>query len=482
MMDSDRKDMLWLGAILLVALALRLWGLNAPLWYDEILTVETHLRLPWAQMTSDYSMNHHYLHDLFAKASMQVLGEDPAAIRLPAMLMGLGSIAAVWVLARALGGSAVAHATALLLALSYHHIWFSQNARGYTGLALFGTIGMILFLRGMRAPDRATWAWFAVMLAASVFTHLTGAFLFAALGLVWLGVVLHGVATGLLDRRILGLPLMGFILGGLLSILLYLPIIPGILASISEVSGTSAVDRMQEYQNPLWTLAEGLRTGFGSQGAMVTVAGLGVALLVLLGTASVWRRDRLFPLSVLAHVVLTVVLLTVVGMRIWPRFFFVDIGLVLILIVLGVRLICSVLERGKDPAVARIIFPLAVLLMAVVSVPLLLRNYAHPKQDLAGAVALVEATRKPGERVFAVGHASTAFTGHFHTDWTPLFTVEEFDAAMAAPGPVTFVVAFPGRAFRNIPALDADANPALTEVKWFPGTLGDGGVVVLHRD
>ena len=481
-MDSDRKDILWLGAILLLALALRLWGLNAPLWYDEILTVETHLRLPWAQMISDYSMNHHYLHDLFAKASMQVLGEQPAAIRLPAMLMGVGSIAAVWVLARQLGGSAVAHATALLLALSYHHIWFSQNARGYTGLALFGTIGLILFLRGMRDPDRKTWVWFAVMLAASVFTHLTGAFLFAALGLVWLGVVVRSGATGLLDRRVLGLPLMGFLLGGVLSVLAYLPIIPGILSSVSAVSGTSGIDVMQEYQNPFWSLAEGLRTGLGTQGPIIVAAGLAVGLLVLLGSASVWRRDRLFPISVFAHVLVTIVLLSAVGMRIWPRFFFVDIGLVLILIVLGVRLVTTVLERGKDPSVARIIFPLAVLLMAAVSVPLMLRNYEHPKQDLAGAVALVEATRKPGERVYAVGHAATAFTDHFHTDWTPLSDPQEFNAAMAEPGPVTFVVAFPGRVFRRIPGLDADTNPALTEVKWLPGTLGDGGVVILHRD
>ena len=44
------RDGLWLAAILALALALRLWGLNAPLWYDEILTVDTHLRLPWGEL------------------------------------------------------------------------------------------------------------------------------------------------------------------------------------------------------------------------------------------------------------------------------------------------------------------------------------------------------------------------------------------------------------------------------------------------
>lgn len=481
-MDRGIADTLWLAAILLLALALRIYGLDAPLWYDEILTVETHLRLPWGQMLSDYSMNHHYLHDLMAKATMDVFGESPWAIRLPAMLMGVGSIAATWVLARQLAGPGVAHVTALLLAVSYHHIWFSQNARGYSGLALFGTIGLILFLRGMRSPDRGTWLWFAAMLAASVFTHLTGAFFFAALGFVWLGVVIHGAVTGLLDRQTLGLPFMGFLVGGLLTIVLYLPILPGILASVSEVSGTSEVDVMQEYQNPVWTMVEAVRTGVGSDGALNTLVGLAVLACVALGSAAIWRREKLFPLAVFASIALTVVILMALGMRIWPRFFFVDIGLILLLIVLGVRLVCTGLARGKDPSVGRIIFPLAALLMVAVSVPLMLRNYAHPKQDLAGAYALVEASRKPGERVYSVGHASTAFRDHFKADWQPLFDPPEYAAAIAAPGPVTFVVAFPGRSFRRLTQLDADRTGVLTEVKWFPGTLGDGGVVVLHRD
>ncbi|MCX8954895.1 hypothetical protein OU790_15815, partial [Ruegeria sp. NA] len=56
----DRNDVVVLLFILLLAAVLRTAGLNAPLWYDEIWTVDTHIRLPWGEMMRDYSMNHHY--------------------------------------------------------------------------------------------------------------------------------------------------------------------------------------------------------------------------------------------------------------------------------------------------------------------------------------------------------------------------------------------------------------------------------------
>ena len=83
MTGQTRRDWLWLGAILALAAALRIWGLNAPMWHDEIQTLVTHLNLGWGEMVQSYSMNHHYLHNILSKASMAVFGErslgDPAA-------------------------------------------------------------------------------------------------------------------------------------------------------------------------------------------------------------------------------------------------------------------------------------------------------------------------------------------------------------------------------------------------------------------
>lgn len=477
-----RSDWFWLAAILALAAALRVPGLNGPLWYDEILTVDTHLRLPWGEMMRAYSMNHHYLHDVFAKASMTVFGDAAWAIRLPAMLLGLGAIAAMWWLALSVAGRGAAHATALLLALSYHHIWFSQNARGYTGLAFFSTVGMILFLRGIERPRPGTWLLYGLMLAAAVFTHLTGAFFFAAQGLIWLAVLV--ARRGTPGWRALALwPLAGFALGAVLTVLAYLPILPGILEAARTVSDTSAVDVMQEYQSPLWTVIEAVRTGIGTAGPAVVIAALVALGLASAGALALRGRAPWFAPTVALHIGLTMALLLAVGTRIWPRFFFVDIGFLMLLIVAGVQATSQWLARrmgrsDRGPSV----FALAVVAMVLLSGALAARNYRAPKQDLAGAFALAQENRRPGERIYALGPAALAFRDHFGADWGTIDDDASYRAAMAQPGPVTLVVAFPGRMLRRVPALDADLKSGLTLLRRFPGTLGDGAVLVIRRD
>ncbi|MGL4279068.1 MAG: glycosyltransferase family 39 protein [Albidovulum sp.] len=491
------RDYLWLAAILALAAILRIWGLNAPMWHDEIQTVVTHLDLNWADTVRDYSMNHHYLHNFAAKASMELFGREPWAIRLPAMLLGLGVVAATWILAREMAGATIAHVTALLLALSYHEIWFSQNARGYTGLAFFSTLGMLYFLRGLRDPKTSTWIIYGLLLAAAVFTHLTGAFFFMAQGLVWLGLIAFRARKGTLDPATVKLPLLGFLTGGILSAIVYLPLVPSLLATVGGVSETSAVDVMQEYQNPLWTAVEAIRTGVGQAGALTTITGLAVLTLSLLGAWSLRKREPLFGVVTFGHILLTILLLMAVGMRIWPRFFFVDIGLLMLLIVLGVQFCCALAGRilGK-PAAARTLFILGVIGMAGISVLMAKRNYAFPKQDLEGAFVFVHETAAPGERIYAVGYAGQDFRDWYQTDWPILFTNDDYLKAIAEPGPAIFVVGFPERNFRDVPQLATDADvfgatnvcapdhtaPVLKTLRCFGGTLGDGNVIVFRRD
>ncbi|MDW4549858.1 glycosyltransferase family 39 protein [Defluviimonas sp. D31] len=490
----SRSDWFWLGAILALATALRVRGLNGPLWYDELQTVVTHLRLSWGDMLQSYSMNHHYLHNIAAKVSMEAFGESSWAIRLPAMVFGLASLAAMWALAREVAGSAIAHVTTLLLALSYHEIWFSQNARGYTGLALFSTLGMLLFLRGIARPTVAIWLGYGLCLAAAVFTHLTGAFFFAAQGLVWLALVATHALRGRLDGALLRLPFLGFLAGGLLATLLYLPILPSLLVTVSTVSETSAVDVMKEYQNPIWTAFEAIRTGIGHAGPFTALVGAAVLILSALGAVALHHDAPLFAPITLLHIILTTALLMAVGMRIWPRFFFVDIGFLMLLIVMGVRLSCDLVGHLiKNERAGRGLFALAVVAMAAISLLLAKRNYEIPKQDLAGAFEIVEEIARPGERVFAVGHAGAVYRDYFHAGWPIIYTEDDYRAATAEPGPLILVVGFPGRNFREVPGLGHDAGPdpcdekraaghLLTAVACLPGTLGDGDVIVLRRD
>ena len=58
---------------------------------------------------------------------------------------------------------------------------------------------------------------------------------FAAQGLVWLAVVMLRAAGGRLDRATATLPLLGYVVGGVLTLALYAPILPSVLATVGGV-------------------------------------------------------------------------------------------------------------------------------------------------------------------------------------------------------------------------------------------------------
>ncbi len=469
-----------LAAILLLALVLRVIGLNQPLWYDELITLHTHLRLPWSEMMSGYEMNHHYLYSLQTKLVMGLFGESAWSVRIPALLFGVGSIWVVWALVKDVANTKMAHIVAGLLAISYHHIWFSQNARGYTELMFWCALGLLMFLRGFSHPTRKRWIGFGVVLALAVFTHLTGFFFFFSLGFVWLIWALIGLITKRIEMTALWLPALGFIIGGVLTALLYLPVLPGVFENAATVGGTSQVDAMQEYQNPIWTVLEAVGSVARGLGPLIGIIAIAIIGLSILGAVRVWKRAPLFPMVVFAHIILTMILLYALGMRIWPRFFFVDIGFLLALIVLGVAYVCDQIE-GFVPAIkSRLLFGLGVAGMFVISAGLAAQNYRAPKQNIPAPMALIEAEANVSDDVYAVGFVGDIYVEHLDTSWRLIKSSDELDVAMSNPAPKWLVVGFPARSFRAIAGLE-EAVEGFDLVERFPGTLGDGAMLVYRQ-
>src|SRR5438034_884751 len=75
-----------------------------------------------------------------AHVSIAALGDQAWSLRLPATLFGVVTIPALYFLAREFAGRTEALFGCLLLTVSYHHVWFSQNARGYTLLAFLAVL------------------------------------------------------------------------------------------------------------------------------------------------------------------------------------------------------------------------------------------------------------------------------------------------------------------------------------------------------
>jgi len=469
----------WLAVILLLALVLRLVGLDGALWYDEIDTLIRYVRLPTADLVGAYdSLNNHMLFSLEAQLSVALFGESAWALRLPALLFGLASIWALWRLARMVCGPREALLAALLMAVSYHHVWFSQNARGYTGLLFFGLVATQCLLAGLRRPTWGVGLVYGLCLALSMYTHLSSAFLFLAHGLAYLAVLAVTVLRGRrLPEGVLVRPLGGVLAGVGLTLVLYAPVLGQIGATFGRVQSgppsAAAQASVAHWQSPLWMITEIA----GSLGPVL--APVLPVVLVVLGVAmvSLARRTPVLPLVLVLHVGLTVAILAGLGFRIWPRYFFADIGLICLMLIHGAYVIGD--AAGLRLAGRRLGALLAVAGIAA-SLVILPRNYMAPKQDFTGARDFVEAGRGTGAQVLTIGLTTMPFVDYYAPGWTGIDDLASLQAALATGRETWVVYTFPDvLERRHADIFAALAAAGFVKRRYFPGTLSGGGIVVL---
>jgi len=286
-----------LGGTTLVALVLRVIGLNKCLWFDEIYFLVVTVRHPMGEILTVFTGDtQHPLYSVMARLCLVLFGEEPWSLRLPAVLFGVASVPALYLLAAKVTSRAEALVAAAFLAVSYHHIWFSQNARGYTMLAFFAIVSALFLLEGIRSQRMGPFIAYAVAVSLGIYTHITMVFLVAAHFLIAAGWLIAEVRKGKGPVR-WQLPVVGFALAGVLAAAMYAPIMTQVLHFFAHHPSS-----MKAVSTPRWAIGEtlrGLSLGLGTTGVL-----LGAAVVVLSGMWSYWKESRLvFALFVLPVVV-----------------------------------------------------------------------------------------------------------------------------------------------------------------------------------
>lgn len=461
-----------LAGIVAFALALRLWGLGAGLWYDEITAFVKYARAPFGAIVTTFdSQNQHLLFSLLAHASLGIFGDGAAALRLPAALFGVGSIWATWWLGTLIGGRRESLLAAALLAVSYHHLWFSQNARGYSGLLFFTLVSTALVLLLLRARDVRIplVVAYAVVAALGVWTMVAMVFVVAAHFVVWAGLVWRARERS----RAAWAPLAAFVLAGTLTLQLYAPVLPQLLVTTTTPT-MAGVET--EWRNPLWFAAEALRgLRAGVPGGLFTLAcGAAVGLA---GLASFFRRSPAVVALMLLPAVLTAAAMLATAHNLWPRLFFFCAGFAVLIAVRGVFAAAeSVLASRHAPRLATG----ALVLVALASIATLPRAW-RPKQDFVSARDYVERQRAPGDAVVAVDLTRFPYGRWLATDWSAAATAQELEAIESRHQRTWVVYTFPERLRATQPALWQRLQQAYTPAARFPGTIGGGAVVVMLR-
>lgn len=138
-----RKENLKIILIVLLGFILRLVNLNQSFWLDEAAQVMESVR-PLSQQFRIISDFHPPLYHLLLHFWMY-FDTSEIWVRLPSVLLGTGCVYLLYRSARRLGNERIGLFSALFLALSPYHIWYSQEARPYM-LFIFLSLASTLML------------------------------------------------------------------------------------------------------------------------------------------------------------------------------------------------------------------------------------------------------------------------------------------------------------------------------------------------
>jgi mannosyltransferase len=474
------REYLTLLALLAVATLVRAIGLDSDLWHDEIFTLVDFVRSPALRILTEYTDdNQHLLFSLLARASIAALGESAWALRLPALAFGVASVWATWRLGRLIFGARVALFGAALVAIAYHPVWFSQNARGYTGILFATTLGTELFLRGCAEPRARTWLAYAATIALGMSLHLTLGFVALAHGLVWIALVLRSP-----DRRLRAVlpPLGGLALAGTLTLLCYGLVLPQVVAFYQQ-PGAGVTTAAVEWKSPLWLVAETIR-GFGVPLALGSLALAVAALPFAWSGLTLLRRAPAAAFAFVLPGALLLALLVALERNLWPRFFLNAFGFAALLGADGMLRIGAVLApRTRLPQRLARLAPHAfasVLVLASALAPPLPRLWTLPKQDLRGARDYVRAHAAPGDAIVGLDLTGEDYRAYYAPEFALAFTQAELEARAARGTARTWTIySFGGYIEAREPELWRTLQ-SFEEIAAFPGTLG-GGTIVVRR-
>jgi mannosyltransferase len=469
-----------LFALLGVATLVRAIGLDSDLWHDEIFTLVDFVRSPALRIATEYTDdNQHLLFSLLARGSVVAFGESAWALRLPALAFGVASVWATWRLGRLLFGARAALYGAAFVAVAYQAVWFSQNARGYTGILFATTLGSELFLRGCAAPRARTWLAYAATIALGMSLHLTLGFVALAHGFVWLALALRSP-----DRRLATVlpPLGGLALAGTLTLLCYGLVLPQIVA-FYQLPAAGVTTAAVEWKSPLWLVAETIR-GFGVPVALGSLA-LGVAMLPFAWSGLALLRRA--PAAAFAFVLpgaLLLAMLVALERNLWPRFFLNAFGFAALLgadgmLRIGAALAARLAESRRSARFAPHALASALVLASALAPPLP-RLWTLPKQDLSGARDFVKAQAAPGDAIVGLDLTGEDYRAYYAPEFALALTRAELEARAARGAGRTWVIySFGGYIEAREPEFWRTIQ-SFEEVAAFPGTLG-GGTLIVRR-
>jgi len=477
------KDLALVAILTAAALVLRIIGLNEGLWFDEITTLIRYVSLPAREIVSQFdSMNNHILYTLVAHFSVGWFGESAWGVRLPAAVFGVATIPATFYLGRQLMGRNEAFLASAFLAFSYHHVWFSQSARGYTGLLLGTVLSSIIFIRliAQEKPGYRLVLAYAIVATLATWIHLTAVLVVIAHGIIWLAVVSRNAAEGKTDLK--PAAVLSVLITGLFSLALYTPVLfqlwgqfeSEILSSEILSTDTATVDQyIWEWETNSWALAEFTHALNKALPGGWPIISLGI-LAIATGIWSCLKQGIVLAGILVLPVLITLVFVYSFSKVFFPRFLFNSLVFFLFIAVHGGFALCRIVL----PMISTRLVTAMGLILALATATLVPGAW-QPKQDFVGAMAFVNQHRVAGDAVACPGLTYVPLHLYLGMNCINVRSAIELDELERAHSRTWLLYTLPIPLQGKAPDVWSRIHNNYSPVTRFRGTIGDGDIVIM---
>lgn len=471
---TDKQDLALMAGLTALALVLRLWHINADLWLDEIMTLVEYMRSPPYEAALTYnSANQHLLNSVLGSVSIHTLGESTWTIRLPALFFGVATIPVFFLLAREVTERREAVFATLFLTLSYHHVWFSQNARGYSGMIFFTVLSTLFLVRWLSDSNdggRRNLLWYSISGALGMMSLLNFAFVLSGQFLVALYQLVE-------SRRWSRIRLL--IVSGVMIVVLTLLGYAATLPAINDYfygggDGTTWQD-LKSFSTQLeagWAM---LIAGLTIALPMLAVPALiFAAAIAISGWFSYLKSMRFIALMLVVPAAFNMALLAQLNWIVFPRSFLYIMPFGILIIIRGAFVLGEwlVLRFGKFNW-AVFVLPVLMILGSLVILP---HNYRYPKQNSTGSLAYAQAQAAPDDVIAVVGYLDYGYRFYFNPDLAFPRSVEELEALRGPDHRVWVLNSYSQDMQKRLPEIRSYLQQEFQLEQTFPGTLGDGDV------
>lgn len=423
-LNQIKVEYIILLLIVILGSALRVYGLDRSLWFDEVLSINSQKDI--SSLISEIYMPQHLLFVILH--FFMLLGNSEIIIRLPSVIFGVAGIFLFYKLGKLFfGRSREGLIGAFLLSISTMHIQYSQEARYYSLTTFFTILSVFFFYKAINKMSKKLWFAYIISTILAVLSHWYMIFVpFIEMTYLTFLLIKHRNKFSVTVRNIGKKKVFFLVLGLIIISLVLIPLIQRVLElflSGSATGGVSAWGIPPEsfYQELFSVFTFGVSFSFlsGLYGVITATSFLYLFIILFIyGIFSLIRKDREKAILLILWVFLPTAIIFLLSffagspvtaakylIFILPAYF---IG-----IARGISTISNILlkfffkivyglssialSKKQQATISYISIAIILLSFVGLSVAPLSIYYATPQEDWKAAVSYLETNSRPGD-------------------------------------------------------------------------------------